>query len=559
LRGEHPIYYYNQPYMGSFEAYIMAGIFFFSGPSVWAFRVEPILISLVLVVITWRFATVLADATRLTQRAKTCFVTIATLIAAFPPLYDTVEEMRGTGGYIEVFTVMLWLLFCTWRLTYRWQNNASPRELLLRWAGIGFLIGFGLWLDPLVAYGLAAIALWIGIFLIMELIKPKSKPMLPTLLRKFGESLLAAIALPAALVGFSPGLYWGLHHQWANIAYIFTNGSEPTSQNKLATFLHVEKAYLTCLAPRAIGGALPTQPEVTVANPHIITLGLVVGAGCLFVCSIAFVFSWVWPQTILTRIRRLTALPLLFFLCVSVIFGTASIAARSASTTCGPNDAIGRYTVPLVTALPFFIAAVLTVPLIIGEKEYTLSHREEESDAQPGTRFASPKLSILSIGILIVLVPYFVTQSIAYKNANPGYTFQETGSAVNYPANNDSIIAYMEREHIHYVWGTGWIGDSITFKTDGNIVVGDPHGRIKSNDDAVLHAKYASIILLVRHSDAHPAFLKALDVENVQYRIGRFYSEPGVDALVITPLNCTLSLTDPRFASVFTYVFSNPF
>ncbi len=47
LRGEFPIYFYNQPYMGSLEAYITAGIFAIVGPSVWALRAEPILLSLV--------------------------------------------------------------------------------------------------------------------------------------------------------------------------------------------------------------------------------------------------------------------------------------------------------------------------------------------------------------------------------------------------------------------------------------------------------------------------------------------------------------------------------
>ena len=53
LHGEHPIYYYGQPYMGSLQAYFLAGIFLFTGPSVWAMRIEPMLISLVLIYLTW--------------------------------------------------------------------------------------------------------------------------------------------------------------------------------------------------------------------------------------------------------------------------------------------------------------------------------------------------------------------------------------------------------------------------------------------------------------------------------------------------------------------------
>jgi hypothetical protein len=117
LRGERPVYYYSQPYMGNLEAYFIAFIFLFTGPTVWAFRAEPILISLALVYLTWRFSAVLADVASLSGRAKRLFMTIATLVAAFPPLYDMVEEMRAKGGYVEIFTLILWLLLCAFRLT----------------------------------------------------------------------------------------------------------------------------------------------------------------------------------------------------------------------------------------------------------------------------------------------------------------------------------------------------------------------------------------------------------------------------------------------------------
>ncbi len=42
LRGELPVYYFGQPYMGSLEAYLAAFIFLFTGPAVWAMRLETI-------------------------------------------------------------------------------------------------------------------------------------------------------------------------------------------------------------------------------------------------------------------------------------------------------------------------------------------------------------------------------------------------------------------------------------------------------------------------------------------------------------------------------------
>ncbi len=545
LRGERPVYYYSQPYMGSLEAYFIAFIFLFTGPTVWAFRAEPILISLALVYLTWRFSAALADVASLSGRAKRLFMTIATLVAAFPPLYDMVEEMRAKGGYVEIFTLTLWLLLCAFRLTQRWRAHASARELALRWAGIGFLVGLGLWVDPLVLYAVVAIALWIGWYLATQLIRA-----IRARQAVLKEALLAVAAIPASLIGFAPGIYWGANNSWANIAYIFHNGG-PTPQGRFHTILQVQSLYTTCLAPRVLGGALPTQPDVTLANPHLLTVGLVVSIDCLAVCAVYVALSVFWRPALLVRIRQLTILPLIFFFCTSLIFCTASISAVALVGDCGPWDTAGRYVVPLVIALPFFIAATLSIPFLIAK------------EGRQGTRYKTKSLQrVIMSGLApvvlatLVLVPYFIAQGFAYVDADPSYTFQGTGCVAANPTNLDPIIHYMQQEDIRYAWATGWLGDPITFKIDGAIIVTQPDGRVGANDVAVMHADRPSILLLVRHDDLHPTILQLLGANNVTYRIARFYSEPGVDALVVTPLNRTVSPLDPHFANMFKKVFT---
>ncbi|HEV8191345.1 MAG TPA: hypothetical protein VGP82_07645, partial [Ktedonobacterales bacterium] len=46
LQGERPFYYYGQVYMGSLEAYFAAILFRLFGPSAWALRAIPIILSL---------------------------------------------------------------------------------------------------------------------------------------------------------------------------------------------------------------------------------------------------------------------------------------------------------------------------------------------------------------------------------------------------------------------------------------------------------------------------------------------------------------------------------
>src|SRR5712692_9675210 len=101
LRGQHPVYYYGQPYMGSLEAYFAALLFAIAGISVWTLRAVSILLSVFLTFLTWRLAGALADTTSLPPYAKRRFMVIAALVAALPPVYDAVIEMRMMGGYIE--------------------------------------------------------------------------------------------------------------------------------------------------------------------------------------------------------------------------------------------------------------------------------------------------------------------------------------------------------------------------------------------------------------------------------------------------------------------------
>jgi len=544
LRGELPVYYFGQPYMGSLEAYLAAFIFLFTGPAVWAMRLETIPMSLLMVYLAWRFAAVLAETAHLSARLKTTFMTIAALVAAFPPLYDMAEEMRVQGGYMEAFVIMLWLLFCAFRLTQRWGQQASWRELALRWAGIGLLIGLGLWIDPLIIYACAAIAIWIGGYFVLKLVKPHRQP--PGRSRLLEEGLLVLSAVPALLVGFLPGLIWGAQNHWANVSYLLHSGGT-LSAGRLLNIAVIAGLYTYCLAPRALGGALATQPDVTTANPHLVTFGLFVAFSGLALGVASLFLAKRYP--VFVRVRQLTALPMLFFLCASIIFWFAPNSAAALGSGCGPADGAGRYVVPLVDALPFLIATLIIFP---GLQQ---SQAQQGTDAHRALRFTSsrklPSLASIQVGLLVVLALYFGVQVIAYVQADPNYTFQATGCLSRNPTNVDPIVGYLRSEHIHYVWATGWVGDHITFEADDSIVATKIGGRIVSDDEAVMHADRASVLLLAARDDLHPDFLQELNANHVTYRVARFYSAPGVDAVVVTPLNRTLSPSDPAFASLF--------
>jgi hypothetical protein len=252
---------------------------------------------------------------------------------------------------------------------------------------------------------------------------------------------------------------------------------------------------------------------------------------------------------------------LLFIACESITFCTASIAIYAIHPGCSSWDLVGRYVVPLVIALPFIFATVFTIPAMIAQerKKKQVHQKEDREDishyAPKPTSTRLTRLTAIQASLLVVLALYFCLQGAAYVQANSRYTFQGTGCISLNPTDQDPIINYMQQAHIRYAWATGWLGDPITFKTNGALIVTELPGRIQANGKTVLHSDRPGFFFLVRHDDLHPTILQALDAKNVTYHIERFYSEPGIDLLLVTPLNRTVSPLDPAFKNLFQIVF----
>jgi hypothetical protein len=594
LRGDLPIYFYGQPYMGSLEAYLVALFIAIAGPSAWTLRAEPILLSLVVVWLTWKLAATLAEIAQLPSYAKLSFMTIAALIAAIPPLYDGILELRTYGGYIETFILMLLLLLAALQLTQRWHAGAAKRELALRWAGIGFITGLGFWIYPLIVSAVLAAATWIACDRLAEAFKLRQQIVAEP--RRYAISTLkgsipALATLPASLVGFAPALYWGATHQWQNIAYILGVG---ISTQRYASISHVTRSYITCVVPHVISGAVPKEAPLLAALHSPL---LVVGLCCTFATGALVAASFLWQDPLLLRIRRLAALPLLFGASTALIFCTSK-ATVYVVISCN-YDIAGRYATPLVLALPFFFATVFTIAsMYIYERakgdratgDEALARAFKRSFFAAGSRGCAPGgVSGVSPEILSPLAPegsalkkpvlerlardpallllcavvlaYLGAQAATYGLTDPGYTFQ-SAYCLEAPANNEPIIAYMQHEHVSYAWASNWLAYGIVFKTNGGIIAADPLpflprspniDRIPANTEAVRHADRPTLLVFVHHNDAHPLLLRYLDDEKVTYRAARFPSEQGIDVLVVTPLSRTVSPFEaPVFQNIFT-------
>ncbi len=619
LRGELPIYFYNQPYMGSLEAYIMAGVFAIVGPSVWALRAEPILLSLIVVWLTWKLASALADTARLPLHAKQWLMTIAALLAAIPPLYDTVLQLRTLGGYIEIFIFMLLLMLFALKLTNRRAAGASRRELAWRWASIGFIVGLGLWVNPLIFYGILAAAMWIAWDWVKALREARKSKVIqfeddqpdrrivgaglapalenhlkstPIRLAPIRQTFLytlrlpALASIPACIVGLAPAIYWGALNQWQNITFILQLSGNPSLRpvvqaqypTRLDIFFGLAHLYTTCVGPRILSGALPGEKAALgfLHTPTFIFNGI-----CIVVTIALVVMSFAQPHPLLLKVRKLAALPIVFASSVSIIFCVTETAA-SGLWSC-QYDFAGRYATPLMLVIPFFVATIFTAVILLEADTYNIDHEQalngeqtrvgQENTIESASKAsapASPRSSSLAttglpyqkaaLGLLVgflILTVYF--QVVFYALSDAGSTFQSTFCTYA-PAKNDAIIAYLEREHIHYAWANNWIAYPIVFKTHESIIISDPLpiirnvpilDRIPAYTEAVRKADRPSFLILVKHNDPYPLMLELLDIEKVAYHVARFPSQEGRDVLVITPLNQTVSPLDSFFFNIF--------
>jgi hypothetical protein len=550
LRGLHPIYYYNQPYMGSLEAYILALFFALAGPSVFMLRVATGSVSLILIVLTWCLSSALAEQAHLAKQPKALFVFVATLTAALPPLYGTILEMRSLGGYVEAMVIMLWILLAALRLSQRWRAQASHRELLLRWLGLGFLIGLGLWVNPLIVYGLATAVLWLGGSIIAGLLKPLPRPHARRTLLL--EILLALGTIPGALIGFIPGIIYGLQNHWINLTYMLNNGS--SQQSTLTKKWQLLSVYTHCTAPRVIGGSLPTEPYVGLGHPATLTPALVIGFICLVLVTAAIIISYVWQHPVVMRARQLALMPMIFMVITSIVFCTSSIVALETRIAgCSQTDLTGRYAGPLVLALPFILATVITLCWSWSKRQASqaVTATTPTTPTPPAPRTAQTPVAWASkIALVLVLAVYFLSQFYYYAASDPQTVFKNP-NCIKMLSNETAIDQYMQQNNIHYAFATGWIADPITFTTNGSILVTEPppKGRVLVNDLKVLHADNYGFLFFASATDSKPTWIKLLDQHHYHYTIKRFPSYPGWDIVVVMPAQ-KIALNDPVFHTV---------
>ncbi|MCR4408455.1 MAG: glycosyltransferase family 39 protein [Anaerolineae bacterium] len=150
LAGERAVFYYGQAYMGSLDAWLIAGAFARFGISTLTMRLVQVLLFSGLLVSYWLLARRFCNS----EGAAL----LGALYIALPPVLLTLYTTATLGGYNEVLLLGNLVLLLA-------HDLAEGRESWLRWLALGAAAGLGFWTLGLIVVYLVPV----GLFLLWRL------------------------------------------------------------------------------------------------------------------------------------------------------------------------------------------------------------------------------------------------------------------------------------------------------------------------------------------------------------------------------------------------------
>jgi 4-amino-4-deoxy-L-arabinose transferase-like glycosyltransferase len=145
-RGELPIFYYGQHYMGSLEAIIAAGFFLIFGINNFALKAVPLLFSLFNLPLVYLITKEIAGL----KAARWALV-----LAAFPPLGLVEWSTMARGGFMEIVFIGTLAI----HLTILWLKEKQLPKQLTKTLLVGLVLGIGWWVNNQIVFSVAPIAL----------------------------------------------------------------------------------------------------------------------------------------------------------------------------------------------------------------------------------------------------------------------------------------------------------------------------------------------------------------------------------------------------------------
>jgi hypothetical protein len=526
LRGQLPIYFYGQAYMGSWDAYLMAPLVAIFGPSANVLHTVTLLESLLLIPLLGALAVRLyGPAARLP----------AMLLAAVAPLYVVVIELHALGGYIETLILGTALMLLVTIIAERW---AAQRSTLWLWLLVGLLTGLAFWINPLIAYFLIACVLWMAPLALARIRRGWAEGAAwwrATALR-IGGSLVTFC------IGATPAIIYAFQNHLANVQFLDA-GTGAGASNGFSLRLYPLQFMLVTALPHIMGVGVPWIPSS--GTTHILVTAFAYIARIVVFVAIGYtLLLLIWRRPArgnrwlaaganpLRQWWNYSFAPLLFFIVLLIYW-------RSSVVRDGPNQpATDRYLLPATIALSLMLTCLFVEWPVLFE----WLARKLPQVRLPISSAVAERLPTLLMGALLALV--VAGYGIAYPLAND---VSAMGSAyaiwLTFPAEDHAMLGYLEQHQIHDVWTNHWIGHVIIYLEDERVACADyvsltlklDQPRFPEDTQKVAQADRASFIIYADPAHGEPLTEQELDQLHVAYMSARF----GM-LWVITPLSRTV-------------------
>jgi hypothetical protein len=239
-RGELPIFFYGQAYMGPIEAYVSALLVPFFGASTFTLRLG-------LLAFFAFFLICMYYLTRLLYNRPLALATVGLLSLGSGDVL--LHQLRGIGGYPEIVGLGASLFLLASRLALTTNpdgeaiSSATRRKRWLCYSLYGFLVGFSVWTDQLILPWVATTGLFLLLFCHREL--------------RWRGAVWVLIGL---LIGAAPLIYFNL--------------TAPLNNNSITTLMGLQHAGAAQMAVQhipamrqLIGSLLYALPTITGIRP----------------------------------------------------------------------------------------------------------------------------------------------------------------------------------------------------------------------------------------------------------------------------------------------------
>jgi len=330
-QGARPVFFYGQAYMGSLDAWLVAGGFALMGESVMTIRIVQSALYLAIV------ACGTIAAYRLSGRLGVALA--AGLLLALPNTLVALYTTATLGGYNETLLIGCLIVILGAGAMNRARAGDPPRGGA--YAAIGFLAGVGWWTNGLIVMVVAPVAL----VLLARMVADR---------RHAGRYLVpigAAIAL--FFVGSAPWWTFNLDNEWAALRFYLPGGTPDSFAGGDVAPLPLDQRMIGLFLlglPAVIGLRYPWASGYLFDPPLAAVLGF-----AALVITLSSLYTLVRRGHGLTRDGR--AVMLLTLALFAVVFTLSRFS----------SDPTGRYFLPLTLVLAITIGAfAVSLPRAVG-------------------------------------------------------------------------------------------------------------------------------------------------------------------------------------------------